>query len=83
MPIPVYNIINYAGLDPKNMGNIQNSPTNVNKIKNSLRGMWVNRIINDNTICQDLIDYTGAPDWIREAIDQERLAIQGEIKQAN
>ena len=80
MPIPIYNIISNAGLDPDDMQSIENSEINVTKIRNALKSKWENKTINDDDICNDLIDCTGAPDWIKKAIEQERLAIQQEIK---
>ena len=80
MPIPIYNIISSAGLDPENMQSIESSESNVTKIKNALRGKWEDKTINDDDICNDSIAYTGAPDWIKKAIEQERLVIQHEIK---
>ena len=80
MPIPIYNIISSAGLDPDNMQSIENSEINVNKIKSALKRKWEDQTISDDDICNDSIDSTGAPDWIKKTIEQERLAIQHEIK---
>ena len=75
MPQPIVNIIIDAGLDYENMESIDNTPDNVKKIKQSFRKKWEEKAITDEEICNDLFDYNGAPDWIKEAIEQERSAI--------
>jgi hypothetical protein len=80
MPQPIYNIILAAGLDPKNMESIEKTAANVNKLKDAFRNRWKDKIISDEDICKNLIDYKEAPDWIIKASEQERSAIQDEIK---
>ena len=80
MPQPIYNIVYSAGLDVENMGAIENTTTNVKKIKDAFRKKWEDKVIPDKDICNGLIDYKGAPDWIKESVEQERLLIQQVIE---
>ena len=62
------------------MENIESTQNNENKIKNSLRQMWeVDKTISDKDILDNLIDCSGAPDWIKKIVDKERADIQHDI----
>jgi len=83
MPYPIANVIADAGFSWTDMKSIENTQNNGEKIKESFRKKWKDKMITDEDICNDLFDYNGVPVWIKNEIEQERSTIQNEIKTAN
>jgi len=77
---PIANVIIAAGFKFEDVENIQEKVENAERIQDSFREKWKCKCITDQHICDDLIDYDKLPNWIKNAIKDERLRIQHLIK---